>query len=62
MAWKNSGDFKFLFKTKRLNKTFIDGAHNVEGAIIINNYLNKLNLGKWHFIVGMMNTKNPKNL
>ena len=50
----------FYFKTKRLNKTFIDGAHNVEGAIIINNYLNKLNLGKWHFIVGMMNTKNPK--
>jgi len=50
----------FSFNQKRFNKTFIDGAHNVEGAIIINNYLNKLNIGKWHFILGMLKTKNPK--
>ena len=34
----------FSFNQKRFNKTFIDGAHNVEGANIINNYLNKLNI------------------
>tara|TARA_E500000178_G_scaffold234603_1_gene231091 strand:+ start:1046 stop:2296 length:1251 start_codon:yes stop_codon:yes gene_type:complete len=44
---------------KRLNKTFIDGAHNLEGAKIINDYLNELNLGKWNFIFGMINNKNP---
>ena len=46
---------------KRENKTFIDGAHNIEGAIIINNFLNKLNIGKWYFIIGMMNNKKPKD-
>ena len=38
----------------------IDGAHNIEGAKIINSHLNKLNSGKWNFIFGMMNNKNPR--
>ena len=42
------------------NQILIDGAHNVEGAKIINYHLNKLNIGKWNFVFGMMNNKNPK--
>ena len=42
------------------NEILIDGAHNIEGAKIINYHLNKLNVGKWNFIFGMMNNKNPK--
>ena len=42
------------------NKILIDGAHNIEGAKIINHHLNKLNIGKWTFIFGMMNNKNPR--
>ena len=38
----------------------IDGAHNIEGAKIINSHLNKLNSGKWNFIFGMMNNKDPR--
>ena len=41
-------------------KILIDGAHNIEGAKIINDHLKKLKTGKWHFIFGMMNNKNPK--
>ncbi len=43
----------------RANKILIDGAHNVEGAKIINSHLKKLNLGKWIFVFGMLNNKNP---
>ena len=42
------------------NKILIDGAHNVEGAKIINSHLNKLDMGKWNFVFGMMNNKSPK--
>ena len=42
------------------SEILIDGAHNIEGAKIINSHLNKLNLGKWNFIFGMMNNKNPE--
>ena len=42
------------------NEILIDGAHNIEGAKIINSHLNKLNSGKWYFIFGMMNNKNPR--
>ena len=42
------------------NKILIDGAHNIEGAKIINSHLKKLNLGKWNFVFGMINNKNPK--
>ena len=41
------------------NEILIDGAHNIEGAKIINEHLDKLNIGKWNFIFGMMNNKNP---
>ncbi len=54
---------KLSFKNNLLTKSnqiLIDGAHNVEGAKIINSHLNKLNLGKWNFIFGMMNNKNPE--
>ena len=42
------------------SEILIDGAHNIEGAKIINSHLNKLNSGKWNFIFGMMNNKNPR--
>ena len=42
------------------NEILIDGAHNIEGAKIINSHLNKLNSGKWNFIFGMMNNKKPR--
>ena len=54
---------KLSFKNNLITKSnqiLIDGAHNVEGAKIINSHLNKLNLGKWNFIFGMMNNKNPE--
>jgi len=54
---------KLTFKNKLITKSneiLIDGAHNIEGAKIINSHLNKLNSGKWNFIFGMMNNKNPR--
>jgi dihydrofolate synthase/folylpolyglutamate synthase len=54
---------KLTFKNNLItksNKILIDGAHNIEGAKIINSHLNKLNSGKWNFIFGMMNNKNPR--
>ena len=54
---------KLSFKNNLItksNKILIDGAHNIEGAKIINSHLNKLNSGKWYFIFGMMNNKNPR--
>ncbi len=54
---------KLTFKNKKIaksNEILIDGAHNIEGAKIINSHLNKINSGKWNFIFGMMNNKNPR--
>ena len=54
---------KLIPKNNLINKSsevLIDGAHNIEGAKIINSHLNKLNSGKWNFIFGMMNNKNPR--
>ncbi len=54
---------KLTFKKNLITKSneiLIDGAHNIEGAKIINSHLNKLNLGKWNFIFGMMDNKNPR--
>ena len=54
---------KLSFKNNLITKSneiLIDGAHNIEGAKIIKSHLNKLNLGKWNFIFGMMNNKNPR--
>ncbi len=54
---------KISFKNKLItnsNEILIDGAHNIEGAKIINNHLNQLNIGKWNFIFGMMNNKKPE--
>ncbi len=42
---------------KRNNITLIDGAHNINGAMVIKNYLDKLKLGKWIVILGMMKNK-----
>ncbi len=42
----------------RNNITLIDGAHNINGALVIKNYLDKLKLGKWIVILGMMKNKN----
>ncbi len=42
------------------NEILIDGAHNIEGAKIINYHLKNLKKGKWNFVFGMMNNKNPK--
>ncbi len=54
---------KLTFKKNLITKSneiLIDGAHNIEGAKIINSHLHKLNSGKWNFIFGMMNNKNPR--
>ncbi len=54
---------KLSFKNNSITKSseiLIDGAHNIEGAKIINSHLNKLNLGKWNFVFGMINNKNPR--
>ena len=39
----------------------IDGAHNIDGAIVINDHLKKLSAGKWTIILGMMNNKDVIN-
>ena len=41
------------------NKLFIDGSHNPLGAIVLNNFINKIH-GNVHIILGMMNNKNHK--
>tara|TARA_B100002051_G_scaffold118595_1_gene112865 strand:- start:6755 stop:8023 length:1269 start_codon:yes stop_codon:yes gene_type:complete len=42
------------------NKLFIDGSHNPLGAIVLNNFINKIH-GNVHVILGMMNNKNHKD-
>ena len=42
------------------NKLFVDGSHNPLGAIVLNNFINKIH-GNVHVILGMMNNKNHKD-
>ena len=42
------------------NKLFIDGSHNPLGAIVLNNFINKIHQNV-HVILGMMNNKNHKD-
>ena len=48
-----SGKLKDLFKN---NTLLVDGSHNEDGSIALNNYLNSLNCNK-HVIIGMMANK-----
>lgn len=48
-----SGKLKNLVKN---NTLLVDGSHNVDGSIALNNYLNSLNCNK-HVIIGMMANK-----
>ncbi len=41
----------------RKNITIIDGSHNQDGAIVLNQYLSKQSLGKWNLIIGMLNNR-----
>ena len=45
----------------RKNVTVIDGSHNQDGAIVLNQYLIKNSLGKWNVIIGMLNNREVKN-
>ena len=47
--------------SERQKITLIDGAHNIDGAIAINDHLKTLNAGKWTIILGMMNNKDVIN-
>ena len=45
----------------RKNITVIDGSHNQDGAIVLNQYLTKYSLGKWNIIIGMLNNREVKD-
>ena len=45
----------------RKNITIIDGSHNQDGAIVLDQYLTKNSLGKWNIIIGMLNNREVKN-
>ena len=45
----------------RKNITIIDGSHNQDGAIVLNQYLKKISLGKWNIIIGMLNNREVKD-
>ncbi len=45
----------------RKNITIIDGSHNKDGAIVLNQYLNEQSLGKWNLIIGMLNNRDIKD-
>jgi len=45
----------------RKNVTVIDGSHNQDGAIVLNQYLTKNSLGKWNIIIGMLNNREVKD-
>jgi dihydrofolate synthase/folylpolyglutamate synthase len=42
----------------RNNITILDGAHNIDGAIALANFLKKQPHRKWNFIIGMLNNRN----
>ncbi len=45
----------------RENITIIDGSHNQDGAIVLDQYLTKKSLGKWNIIIGMLNNREVKD-
>ena len=45
----------------RKNITIIDGSHNQDGAIVLDQYLSKKSLGKWNIIIGMLNNREVKD-
>ena len=45
----------------RKNITIIDGSHNQDGAIVLDQYLSKESLGKWNLIIGMLNNREVKD-
>ncbi len=45
----------------RKNVTVIDGSHNQDGAIVLDQYLTKNPLGKWNIIIGMLNNREVKD-
>ena len=45
----------------RKNVTIIDGSHNQDGAIVLDQYLTKNSLGKWNIIIGMLNNREVKD-
>ena len=53
----NDGKIFYL----RRNITVIDGSHNQDGAIVLNQYLSKQSLGKWNLIIGMLNNREIKD-
>ena len=52
-----SGRLKNLCKK---NKLFVDGSHNPLGAVVLNNFIDKIH-GNVHVILGMMNNKDHLN-
>ncbi len=45
----------------RENVTVIDGSHNQDGAIVLDQYLSKKSLGKWNIIIGMLKNRDVKD-
>jgi dihydrofolate synthase/folylpolyglutamate synthase len=45
----------------RKNITVVDGSHNQDGAIVLNQYLAKNSLSKWNIIIGMLNNREVKD-
>ncbi len=45
----------------RKNITVIDGSHNQDGAIVLDQFLTKTSLGKWNIIIGMLNNREVKD-
>jgi len=44
----------------RNNVTILDGAHNIDGAIVIRKFLEKQTSPKWNLIIGMLNNRDIK--
>ena len=44
----------------RNNITILDGAHNIDGAIVIRKYFQTQSTPKWNLIIGMLNNRNIK--
>jgi dihydrofolate synthase/folylpolyglutamate synthase len=44
----------------RNNVTILDGAHNIDGAVIIRKFLEKQTSLKWNLIIGMLNNRDIK--
>ena len=43
----------------RNNITILDGSHNEDGAIVLENFLNNNSINKCDLIIGMLNNRNP---